>query len=202
MKNLLLQNGNILIGKIMSVVYFLDGNRQKIGPVQPQELIPRGVKPETLVWMPGLTAWTPARQVPELAALFEPSELTEETTSGEAQEKIPSGEERLADNQTDIQETSSPQYDTCCEQTDRTNVYGAIGLVVSILMLVVWIPFVGTFLMWLVALVFSILGLNRQPKGLAIAGLVICIVLFVMFLALLFVSASFLNTFWNSVYSY
>lgn len=202
MKNLLLQNGNILIGKIMSVVYFLDGNRQKIGPLQPQELIPRGVKPETLVWMPGLTAWTPARQVPELAALFEPSELTEETASDEVQEKILSGEERLADSEAGIQETPSPQYDTCCEQTGSVNVYGAIGLVVSILMLVVWIPFVGTFLMWLVALVFSILGLNRQPKGLAIAGLVICIVLFVMFLALLFVSASFLNTFWNSVYSY
>lgn len=55
----------------------------------------------------------------------------------------------------------------------ETNGIGIAGFVISILAIfLACIPFVGGVL-WLLGLIFSIVGLTRSPKGLAIAGLVI-----------------------------
>ena len=40
--------------------------------------------------------------------------------------------------------------------------------------------------MWLLGLIFSIIGLNRQPRGLAIAGLVISLLGIAVILAVIF----------------
>jgi len=57
-----------------SVQYFVAINGQQAGPFDVASLPPRvgsgQVTPATLVWKPGMTAWTPAAQVPELASLF------------------------------------------------------------------------------------------------------------------------------------
>ena len=49
-----------------------------------------------------------------------------------------------------------------------TNVCGAIGMTLAILLFVLWIPGVGLAIAWLVALIFSIIGVCRPKKGMAI----------------------------------
>lgn len=53
---------------------FIAVNNQQVGPLAPAELSARIAKGEltreTLVWREGMPAWTPAAQVPDVAALF------------------------------------------------------------------------------------------------------------------------------------
>lgn len=44
-----------------------------------------------------------------------------------------------------------------------------------------WVPYVG-WPLWVLAVVFSAIGLGRKPRGLAIAGLVISVVIPVLML--------------------
>lgn len=74
---------------------------------------------------------------------------------------------------------------------------GTAGFVLSIVGLFLrWIPFVG-WLIWLLGAVFSFIGLFKTPRGLAIAGVIISLVLIpvlvTIFVALdVFTSAMFL----------
>lgn len=61
---------------------------------------------------------------------------------------------------------------------EKNNI-GLAGFIVSIVgFFVGWIPFIG-WLIWLVGLVLSIAGLFKKPKGLAIAGVVISLILLI-----------------------
>lgn len=157
----------------MENIFYLDANRQKNGPLKDSELLGRGVTASTLVWMPGLTQWTPAGQVPQLAYLFngQPSPVAAEQPAAEQPvyhtETTEAGTEQSgAAVQQVVVNTESP-----------TNVCGAIGMTLAILLFVLWIPGVGLAIAWLVALIFSIIGVCRPKKGMAIAGLIITVLL-------------------------
>lgn len=66
----------------------------------------------------------------------------------------------------------------------KTNGIGTAGFVLSLIALLVtsWIPFVD-FTVWLLGAIFSIIGLFKQPKGLAIAGTIISFIgiIFILF---------------------
>ena len=73
-------------------------------------------------------------------------------------------------------------------QTSKTNSKGVIGFVCSLLTIILcWVPLLGI-LLGILGFIFSILGLSKEPKGLAIAGLIISIVAipFVAFYQVLF----------------
>lgn len=159
----------------MENIFYLDANRQKNGPLKDSELLGRGVTASTLVWMPGLTQWTPAGQVPQLAYLFngQPSPVAaeqpvyiSETTEAGTEPAYAATEQSGAAVQQVVVNTESP-----------TNVCGAIGMTLAILLFVLWIPGVGLAIAWLVALIFSIIGVCRPKKGMAIAGLIITVLL-------------------------
>ena len=57
------------------------------------------------------------------------------------------------------------------------NSFLGIGMTLAILLFVLWIPGVGLAIAWLVALIFSIIGVCRPKKGMAIAGLIITVLL-------------------------
>lgn len=58
----------------------------------------------------------------------------------------------------------------------ETNGIGTAGFVLSLIALVGgWLPFIG-WLVWLLGLIFSIIGVTRKPNGLAIAGLIISLI--------------------------
>ncbi|MCB0463030.1 MAG: hypothetical protein R2816_11005 [Flavobacteriaceae bacterium] len=55
----------------------------------------------------------------------------------------------------------------------KSNGLGTAGFVLSLIALFIgWVPFLG-WLIWILGLVFSFIGIFRAPRGLAIAGLVI-----------------------------
>lgn len=81
-------------------------------------------------------------------------------------------------------------------QAKKGNAMGVTGFVLSLVTLILgWIPVLG-WILWALGLIFSCIGLSRQPRGLAIAGLcisvfgIICLV--VLFAALGIASASLL----------
>lgn len=51
----------------MKNYFYLDANNQQQGPVSEMALSVSGVTSTTLVWCEGMTEWTPAGNVPELA---------------------------------------------------------------------------------------------------------------------------------------
>jgi TM2 domain-containing membrane protein YozV len=50
--------------------YFADGSGAQQGPFPIDQLLSRGVRPETLVWAEGMPQWIRADSVPELQSLF------------------------------------------------------------------------------------------------------------------------------------
>lgn len=59
------------------------------------------------------------------------------------------------------------------QEKRETNGIGTAGFILSLVSIFLgWIPFLG-WLIWLLGLIFSFVGIFKKPKGLAIAGLVI-----------------------------
>lgn len=71
----------------------------------------------------------------------------------------------------------SNQTTVIVQQTaSKSNGLGTAGFVLALLALVLcWIP-VLDFILWLLGLIFSFCGVFKQPRGLAIAGLVISLI--------------------------
>ena len=61
-------------------------------------------------------------------------------------------------------------------QGPRSNGLGTAGFVLALLSLILsWAPIVNL-VMWFLGLLFSLIGVFKKPKGLAIAGLVISLI--------------------------
>lgn len=74
-------------------------------------------------------------------------------------------------NQQAAQDTSNPQV--IIQQEPKSNNIGTAGFILAIIALFLgWVPFLG-WLIWLLGLIFSFVGVLNQPRGLSIAGLVI-----------------------------
>lgn len=62
------------------------------------------------------------------------------------------------------------------QMVKKSNGMGTAGFVLALLALVFsWAPFVN-FIIWVLGLLFSFIGVFKQPRGLAIAGLVISLI--------------------------
>lgn len=58
-------------------------------------------------------------------------------------------------------------------EAPKTNGMGVAGFVLALLGLFLgWVPVLG-WILWVLGLIFSVIGVFRAPKGLAIAGLII-----------------------------
>jgi len=58
----------------------------------------------------------------------------------------------------------------------KTNGIGTAGFVLALIALFFgWVPLLG-WLMWILGLVFSFIGVFKSPRGLAIAGLIISLI--------------------------
>lgn len=71
---------------------------------------------------------------------------------------------------------SRPQQTIYVKNEPQSNGMGTAGFVLSLIALFLgWIPFIG-WVVWLLGLIFSCIGVFRKPNGLAIAGLVISLI--------------------------
>ena len=50
--------------------YYLSNGSERQGPNPEEELLRNGMTPDSLVWCKGMTGWTRAGEVPELAGYF------------------------------------------------------------------------------------------------------------------------------------
>ena len=55
----------------MEEYYYLSPDNQRMGPVSLDQLLENSIHDNTLIWKKGLTQWTPAKAVPEVAARLE-----------------------------------------------------------------------------------------------------------------------------------
>ena len=79
---------------------------------------------------------------------------------------------------TDTQNSQSQPGQTIIIKQDvrQSNPVGTAGFVLAIIAVFLgWVPFLG-WILWLLGLVLSFVGVLKQPKGLAIAGLVISLI--------------------------
>ena len=69
------------------------------------------------------------------------------------------------------------------QQIKKSNGIGTAGFVLSLISIFLgWIPVLG-WLIWALGLIFSIVGVFKTPKGLAIAGLVISLIGIILLVA-------------------
>ena len=79
-------------------------------------------------------------------------------------------------NQSENPQTQPAQTIIIQQAEKKSNGMGIAGFVLALLALFLgWIPVLG-WLMWLLGLVFSCVGMFKKPKGLAIAGLIISLI--------------------------
>ncbi|MBR2136286.1 MAG: hypothetical protein IJ855_08750 [Bacteroidales bacterium] len=69
-------------------------------------------------------------------------------------------------------------------QPSRSNGIGIAGFILALLSLLLgWIPILG-WIVWFLGLVFSLVGIFRKPRGLAVAGLIISLLAIILILAI------------------
>ena len=66
-----------------------------------------------------------------------------------------------------------------------SNAIGTAGFIIALVTIFLfWIPVLG-WILWLLGLIFSGIGVTRKPKGLAIAGLVISLIGLILLIVVL-----------------
>ena len=216
---------------MLTNIFYLSPSREKKGPVNEDQLKAANISPDTLVWMPGLSAWTPAKQVPQIAALLPQPEPAPAPAPAPAPKPAPA-QPQVVITQPVQPQVAKPQpvqpqvvntqpvqpqvvntqpvqpqpvyaqpqvvntqpinvqpvdenysverpHEASAERVPF-NAAGMTGMVLALLSLLNWIPVVGFVLGWIVALVFSIVGLCRPKKGMAITGLILCLIILII----------------------
>jgi hypothetical protein len=86
------------------------------------------------------------------------------------------------------QDSQNPQshsgQTTILNQTEKqSNGIGTAGFVLALIAIFLgWVPVLG-WIIWLLGLIFSFVGVFKQPKGLSIAGLVISLIGIILLIA-------------------
>lgn len=66
--------------------FIIDRNGQQAGPFSFDQLVQKGISPETLVWKQGMADWTPAWKVEDLRAVLEAVEANQSNQNTQKQE--------------------------------------------------------------------------------------------------------------------
>ena len=67
--------------------FIIDHNGQQAGPFSFDQLVQKGISPETLVWKQGMADWTPAWKVEDLRAVLEAVEANQNNQSNRNAQK-------------------------------------------------------------------------------------------------------------------
>ena len=92
----------------------IDRNGQQAGPFSFDQLVQKGISPETLVWKQGMADWTPAWKVEELKAVLEAIEANQSNQNAQKQEGVqqgfPQGANQQQAHQQDYQKAQQEAY--------------------------------------------------------------------------------------------
>lgn len=96
--------------------FIIDHNGQQAGPFSFDQLVQKGISPETLVWKQGMADWAPAWKVEELKAVLEAAEANQSNQSSQniqniqKQEGVQQGFQQGANQQQDYQKAQQEAY--------------------------------------------------------------------------------------------
>lgn len=94
--------------------FIIDHNGQQAGPFSFDQLVQKGISPETLVWKQGMTDWTPAWKVEDLKAVLEAVEANQNNQNAQKQEGVqqgfPQGANQQQAHQQDYQKAQQEAY--------------------------------------------------------------------------------------------
>lgn len=79
--------------------FIIDRNGQQAGPFSFDQLVQKGISPETLVWKQGMADWAPAWKVEELRAVLEAIEANQSNQNAQKQEGVQQGFQQGANQQ-------------------------------------------------------------------------------------------------------
>lgn len=90
--------------------FIIDHNGQQAGPFSFDQLVQKGISPETLVWKQGMADWTPAWKVEVLRAVLEAIEANQSNQNIQKQEGVQQGFQQGANQQQDYQKAQQEAY--------------------------------------------------------------------------------------------
>lgn len=94
--------------------FIIDRNGQQAGPFSFDQLVQKGISPETLVWKQGMADWTPAWKVEDLRAVLEAIEANQSNQNAQKQEGVqqgfPQGANQQQAQQQDYQKAQQEAY--------------------------------------------------------------------------------------------
>ena len=79
--------------------FIIDRNGQQAGPFSFDQLVQKGICPETLVWKQGMADWAPAWKVEDLRAVLEAIEANQSNQNAQKQEGVQQGFPQEANQQ-------------------------------------------------------------------------------------------------------
>lgn len=91
--------------------FIIDHNGQQAGPFSFDQLVQKGISPETLVWKQGMADWTPAWKVEELKAVLEAVEANQSNQNTQKQEGVQQGFQQGANQQQAQQDYQKAQQE-------------------------------------------------------------------------------------------
>lgn len=177
----------------MKQYFYVTPSNEQAGPVYPQDFSALGINASTLVFCQGLSGWTPAGQVPELAPYLQQpmaQQFAQQQYHAPQQYQAPQQypqqypQQQYPQQQYNAYGPAQPQYGYEKEKSSK-NVPGILGFIFSLVSATLsWIPVVFIFAMiiWVPALVLSIIGVCKRPKALALIGLIITLVVLVFWI--------------------
>lgn len=84
--------------------FIIDRNGQQAGPFSFDQLVQKGISPETLVWKQGMADWNPAWKVEELKAVLEAVEANQSNKNAQKQEGVQQDFQQQGANQQQVQQ--------------------------------------------------------------------------------------------------
>lgn len=101
--------------------FIIDRNGQQAGPFSFDQLVQKGISPETLVWKQGMADWTPAWKVEELRAVLEAVEANQSNQNAQKQEGVQQDFQQQGANQQDYQKAQQEAYQQGFQQGAAMN---------------------------------------------------------------------------------
>lgn len=101
--------------------FIIDRNGQQAGPFSFDQLVQKGISPETLVWKQGMADWTPAWKVEDLRAVLEAIEANQSNQNAQKQEGVQQGFPQGANQQQDYQKAQQEAYQQGFQQGAAMN---------------------------------------------------------------------------------
>ena len=106
--------------------FIIDHNGQQAGPFSFDQLVQKGISPETLVWKQGMADWTPAWKVEDLRAVLEAVEANQSNQNTQKQEAYQQGFQQGAAMHSNFQQQPK-------KKTSHFAIKMVIGLIIFIL---------------------------------------------------------------------